>query len=383
MCKPVLLLLGFFLSLFAGAQQHKVTFVLRKLPAHHRSSEPIYLVGSFNRWNPKDARYKLTTVDNKPGITIELPKGMLEYKFTKGSWDESESSADGMPTANRQVEINGDTLIEGEIAAWSDHFPKKPRNSTAGKNVHIVDTAFFIPELNRYRRVWIYLPPTYTGSKKRYPVLYMQDGQNVFDEKTSFSGEWGVDETLDSLGEQHGEMIVVAVDNGGEKRMQEYAPYDMERYGKGEGERYATFLAKTLQPYINKHYRTLKRPKYNFVAGSSMGGLISYYTALRFPDHFGGAGVFSPAFWVNPPIKKLDGTLAKKLKSAFFFFAGAKESKEMVPDMLQVAQEVKKVSKSVVETVVDEHGTHSEATWRAIFPRFHQWMMEQVKERKG
>ena len=78
--------------------------------------------------------------------------------------------------------------------------------------MQVVDTAFFIPQLNRHRRVWIYLPATYASSKRKYPVIYMQDGQNVFDNRTSFAGEWGVDEALDSLGEQGRESIVVAID---------------------------------------------------------------------------------------------------------------------------------------------------------------------------
>ena len=98
--------------------------------------------------------------------------------------------------------------------------------STRSKNVQIIDTAFYMPQLNRYRRVWIYLPESYADTKRKYPVLYMHDGQNVFDEATSFSGEWGVDETLDSMSDEIEETIVVAIDNGGEHRLNEYAPYD-------------------------------------------------------------------------------------------------------------------------------------------------------------
>ena len=100
------------------------------------------------------------------------------------------------------------------------------RKSTAGKNVQVVDTAFFIPQLNRYRRVWIYLPASYNSSKQKYPVIYLQDGQNIFDDKTSFAGEWGIDEAMDTLGQRVGETIVIAIDNGGEKRLSEYAPFD-------------------------------------------------------------------------------------------------------------------------------------------------------------
>src|SRR5947209_17083850 len=99
----------------------------------------------------------------------------------------------------------------------------------------------------------------------------MNDGQNVFDAATSAYGEWGVDEALDTLGKTHGETIVVAIDNGGTHRMNEYSPFDMKEYGKGEGDTYVDFLVQTLMPYINNHYRTRKSEKYTAIAGSSMG----------------------------------------------------------------------------------------------------------------
>ena len=120
----------------------------------------------------------------------------------------------------------------------------------------------------------------------------MHDGQNVFDDASSYSGEWGVDEALDSMAAGCREIIVVAIDNGGDKRMNEYSPYDMERFGKGEGDAYAEFLVKTLMPYINKHYPASRKRKDQFIAGSSMGGLISLYTVLKYPRSFGAAGIF-------------------------------------------------------------------------------------------
>ena len=254
-------------------------------------------------------------------------------------------------------------------AAWDG----LPLPSTASKNVHVLDTAFYIPQLKRYRRIWIYLPPSYFSSKKRYPVLYMHDGQNLFDAATSFSGEWGVDEVLD---EESGELIVVGVDNGGEKRIHEYAPYDMPTYGQGEGEAYVSFLVKTLQPYIHKHYRAQKKGRFNFIAGSSMGGLISFYALLKYPDSFGGGGIFSPAFWINPEIKNIDPKQAKKLKGKIYFFAGQQEAEPVVSDMLYVAEQIQKHSRAKIQVVVRPEGEHNEATWRKEFPLFYQWLMK-------
>jgi len=246
--------------------------------------------------------------------------------------------------------------------------------STASKNVHVIDTAFYIPQLGRYRRIWLYLPESYKTSKNKYPVLYMHDGQNVFDDKTSFSGEWGVDEAIDTLGKVLGEMIVVAIDNGGAKRMTEYNPYDSEKFGKGEGDAYVDFIVHTLRPFINKNYRTKRSSKYTYTAGSSMGGLISLYAILKYPNRFGGAGVFSPAFWLAPQIK--DDVLKKgrKVKSKIYFFAGQLESETMVPDMLSVFQLFNSRSKAKLTSVIRSEGRHSESTWRNEFPLFYKWL---------
>ncbi|HVF81944.1 MAG TPA: alpha/beta hydrolase-fold protein [Flavisolibacter sp.] len=363
-------LLTLSLPLFA---QYKVRFVINKFPTYHVPSTPVYLVGNFNGWNPKDDKLRLTN----NGITIDLKKGMFEYKFTHGSWDGVESGDGGFPTQNHIISVESDTTVQIEIDHWADHFPKKPKESTASKNVQILDTSFYIPQLNRHRRVWIYLPDSYTSSRKKYPVLYMHDGQNLFDNATAPYGEWGVDEALDTLSKQDGETIVVAIDHGAEKRINEYSPFDMGKYGKGEGDAYIDFLVQTLMPYINKNYRTKKSAKYTAIAGSSMGGLISFYAMLKYPYKFGTAGVFSPAFWIVPQLKELAVKRASKLKGRIYFYAGGAESETMVPDMLSVFEAVNKFSKAKMETVVRAEGRHSEQTWRAEFPLFYQWLMKE------
>ena len=373
--RKTLLCIGLlFINLFALAQ-YKVSFVITRLPAYHNASNNIYLAGSFNNWNPRDEKLQLKTVGGNHGITIELTKGMYEYKFTEGSWENVEAAEKGIPTGNRKIVVESDTTVNVEIEEWADHFPKKEKHSTASKNVHIIDNSFYIPQLDRHRRVWIYLPASYGSAKKKYPVLYMQDGQNVFDEATSAYGEWGVDEALDSLSGQHKEVIVVAVDHGGDKRMNEYSPYDMERYGKGEGDQYVDFLVQTLKPYMDKHYRTLKDEKNTFIAGSSMGGLISFYAILKYPKVFGGAGVFSPSFWIAPQLKHIDPEKAKKVKGKIYFYAGQQEGENMVPDMLNVFEQMRQHSKAQMKTVIRAEGKHNEPTWRNEFPLFYKWIL--------
>jgi predicted alpha/beta superfamily hydrolase len=302
---------------------------------------------------------------------------MTEYKFTRGSWDDVESGAEGFPTQNHFINVESDTTVQIEIDHWADHFPKKAKETSASKNVQILDTAFYIPQLNRHRRVWIYLPESYSSSRKKYPVLYMHDGQNLFDNATAPYGEWGVDEALDTLGKEYGETIVVAVDHGAEKRINEYSPFDMEKYGEAEGDAYVDFLVHTLMPYINKHYRTKKSARYTAIAGSSMGGLISFYALLKYPNKFGTAGVFSPAFWIVPQLKDLAVEKSRKVKGRIYFYAGGQESETMVPDMLSVFETMNQRSKAKIKTHIRAEGKHSEETWRSEFPAFYAWLMKE------
>jgi predicted alpha/beta superfamily hydrolase len=117
-----------------------------------------------------------------------------------------------------------------------------------------------MPQLGRQRRIWIYLPAGYTSSPKRYPVIYMHDGQNLFDDYTSGYGEWGIDEMMDKVSPQN-QCIIVGIDHGGDFRVTEYDPYD-SKYGKGRGDDYVEFLVKALKPYIDAHYKTIADAKH-------------------------------------------------------------------------------------------------------------------------
>ena len=210
-----------FVSQYVHLQKPSTGLLLRikSLPAYHQPSDPVFIAGSFNNWNPGQKASQLEK--DERGfyfISLAAPAGKHEFKVTRGSWDKVESGEGGLPSENRVIEVRSDTTVEISIQHWADHFPKTPKNSSASKNVKIIETAFYIPQLNRYRRIWIYLPESYTSSGKQYPVLYLHDGQNVFEDTTSFSGEWGVDEALDTLGSTVKECIVVAIDNGGDKR---------------------------------------------------------------------------------------------------------------------------------------------------------------------
>lgn len=232
-----------------------------------------------------------------------------------------------------------------------------------------------MPYLALDRNVWIYLPPSYEKSSKRYPVIYMQDGQNLFDTKTSAYGEWGVDELLDSLSKtKKGECIVLGIEHSGANRSTEYNPFD-SKFGKGTGDDYIDFIANTLKPYMDKKYRTLSEVKYTTIAGSSMGGLIAMYAIAKYPKVFGNAGVFSPSFWIAP--KMYDFVNHQKLKnSRIYFVAGAHESEDMANDMEKMYQLLLEngLPSSKMKLVIKEDGKHSEWFWHQEFTPFIDWL---------
>jgi predicted alpha/beta superfamily hydrolase len=153
------------------------------------------------------------------------------------------------------------------------------------------------PQLGNRRDILVYLPPSYERTAGRYPVLYLHDGQNLFDATTSFAGEWQVDESMEALSQEGLEAIVVGVSNAGRARLDEYSPFPQPPHGGGRGDHYLAFLVETVKPLIDAYFRTRPERDQTGIVGSSMGGLISLYAYFRFPEVFGRAGVMSPSLW--------------------------------------------------------------------------------------
>ncbi|RYY88014.1 MAG: alpha/beta hydrolase, partial [Chitinophagaceae bacterium] len=364
------------LATLRSAAQYNVVLQIDTVP-NWTPYDSIYVAGSINGWNPQvEANRSIPPPEGPLQMLLKAPAGPLSFKFTRGSWASVETRADGSDVDNRTIVVRRDTLVHVVIRGWKDRFAAKEKVSTALRQVRVLTDSFAIPQLGRQRRIWIYLPKNYAMTNRHYPVLYMHDGQNLFDEKTAGFGEWGVDEAMDSLERKYGGIIVVGIDHGGDKRINEYCPYDMERFGKGEGRAYTDFLVQTLKPYIDKNFRTRRDRANTWVAGSSMGGLISMYAHLRYPGIFGGSGVFSPAFWVAPDLKTDVLRHGSSLRGKVFFYAGEQESASMVPDMLKIFQLLHQLTKAPMQTVVRAEGKHNEAAWRKEFPLFIDFMMK-------
>ncbi len=370
----ILLLTGLFDCHLAA----QITFMVSQLPPNTSERVQLYVSGTFNNWAPGDPNYQLKK--NEEGlfsITLNPPKGTHKYKFTRGSWTTVEGNAEGQFRPDRLIEYSGKPqTVYCNIKAWEG--TAGTNKSTAGSNVIILAPSFNIPQLDRKRRIWIYLPSDYYQSDKSYPVMYLQDGQNLFDESTAFAGEWKVDESLQQIEQQTGQgIIAVGIDNGGGDRMSEYSHAPNARYGGGKGDQYVRFIIETLKPYIDQHFRTLSDRDHTAILGSSMGGLISMYAAVEYSEVFGKAGVFSPSFWYTEGQSYwhvLEEGNKPNLK--IYMICGANEDRSMPQNMLAMKRTLLNVGFSAdrVYHAIHEDGQHKEWYWAREFPGAVYWL---------
>lgn len=218
----------------------------------------------------------------------------------------------------------------------------------------------------------VYLPPMYQGeADRRYPVLYLQDGQNLFDADTSFlKGKyWRVGEAADELIKTGAiePLIIVGVYNTGEHRIDEYTPVEDKRLGGGQANQYGQLLVEELKPFVDRQYRTLSGAGNCGLGGSSLGGLASIYLALRYRGVFGKLAAMSPSvWWRNRAILKTVAQLKRKPDLRIWLDIGTKESRRALPDAraLKTALVKKgwKLGEDLAYTEV-EGGQHDEAAW--------------------
>src|SRR6266403_1193540 len=275
-------------------------------------------------------------------------------------------------------------LIFGEPSGFS-----MPKHTLTG-NIRR-HRAFPSRILGNRRDILVYLPRGYGRlSRRRYPVLYLQDGQNVFDAATSFSGvEWSMDETAERLIKENliEPLIIVAVANMGEERIHEYAPTrgvigakaKRNKRSKGLARKYGYFLAEELKPYIDRKYRTKPGPEFTGLGGSSLGGLVTLAIGILYPDAFRRLMVMSPSvWWDNFAIYRLVDSIERKPPLKIWVDTGTAEpgweqTRELCKRLVEKGW---KVGKDILYMEAD-HGDHSEGAWAArvepalrfLFPR--------------
>lgn len=340
---------------------------------------PIYVAGSFNAWRVAEEAYRL-----KPGklpghweITLDIPDEMdhVEYKYTRGGWECVELGKHGENAYNHSRYIAKRWALPDQVTQWASAGLQYKEEFLP--RIEIIDEAFEIPQLIRTRRVAALLPHDYHKTDKRYPVLYLQDGQNLYDDYAPY-GSWGVDKQLAAMSERRaGDVIVVAIDHANDQRASEFTPSFQNKLGVGVGKDYCTFLACTLKPYIDAHFRTLPEPSNTGIGGSSLGGLVSVLAGIHYPDVYDRLMVFSPSFWVAPELSEKLVHLAQHFDGKVYLYGGEAESKTMVPNMLRFQREIERLSRQdslEFRTEIDPHGQHNEARWGKEFPRAVEWL---------
>lgn len=355
----------------------QVTFIIQSLPSYTPPTDSLYIAGNFTGWEPGVPEYMLhKNAQGKWSITLpgQASGTVIKFKFTRGSWATVEKGPLGEEISDRTYAFGSNDSVDVIIYNWAD---AGGSSSTAADNVKIISTDFYMPQLNRTRRIWVYFPPDYETSGISYPVLYMHDGQNLFDAATSFSGEWEVDETLNAMASQGKHVpLVVGIDNGGSDRIGEYTPWANSQYGGGDGEKYMQFIVETLKPYIDLNYRTLTDRDNTGLMGSSLGGLISHYGSLKYQDTFGKAGLFSPSYWYSDSIWGFTHDSGKQQEIRFYQLCGTNESAGLVGELKRMNDSLVSLGfgqdKIFNKTVPD--GQHNEKLWREAFGEAYTWL---------
>lgn len=246
-----------------------------------------------------------------------------------------------------------------------------------------------IPELtgDEERRAYIYLPESYESEPdKYYPVLYMFDGHNVFfDEDATYGKSWGMKEYMDYTETQ---LIIAAVecnhspDNG---RLREYSPFTFisREFGKipGYGKTTMDWMVHTFKPYIDKNFRTLRGRKNTFIAGSSMGGLMSLYAVIEYNSIFSRAAALSPSLWVSvPKLSEMIKNTKLRRNTVIYMDYGSREMsfhKGMRSQYAKITSLL--LNKGVLlNSRIVPNGDHSEASWEKQIPFFMDTLLYEI-----
>lgn len=342
-------------------------------------SRPVFLTGNFCKWLPDLEEYRMTMTS--PGNyryqfpeELELPDP-IEYKYTRGGWDQVELDRAGKPYGNRFITA-GETLVKDNVIRWQTDISKKADVSPI---VEVVSEAFEMLQFSKTRRIRVLLPHDYyENPDQRYPVLYMTDGQNLFGEGSEY-GNWQIDQSLAKLAREHqAGAIVVAVDHGEEDRIQEFSPYDNPKLGKGYGAKFLQFMTGPLKTHIDTKYRTRPDRLNTGIGGSSVGGLLSIYAALMFPQTFGKFLVFSPSLWISQKIFFDVIHFFEPFETRIYLYAGGKEGAHMIPNVAKLKDALETqsfgYSRVKIKASIDSKGEHDEKQWSKEFPEAFRWL---------
>ncbi len=244
--------------------------------------------------------------------------------------------------------------------------------------IEVISDKVKAPPLGRKRRIAVLLPHDYDETEKRYPVIYLQDGQNLLDYRSPY-GNWHIDHRLAEMAQEGiGDVIVVAIDHADKDRIREFSPPEVTKFGVSVGRQYAAYMVDELKPYVDKHFRTLPDRAHTGIGGSSMGGLISIYSGFLHPEVFGRLMIFSPSLWLTPKIYFQAINFFNPFHTKIYLYAGGNEGTSMIPNVqrLKAALHRRGLDGSKIEfnLSIDPDGEHNEARWGEEFPKAVRWL---------
>jgi len=338
------------------------------------------MLGNFNEWNTYDDKYLMTEQESTL-YRIDLERSFLpsliEYKYTRGDWSSVELTIEDNIAPNRKINVSD---VKGhvfdEVSNWRRHW--LPYKKPLIPHVELIDEAFEIPQLNKTRKIWALLPfDYYIHPEKRYPVLYLNDAQNLFDENAPY-GNWEIDKKLAVLTEYgRGDVIIIAIEHGGKSRNSEYN-FGSEQLGAAEGKKYIRFLTDTLKIFVDKNYRTKPEREYTGLGGSSLGGLISVFGGLIYPEVYSKLMIFSPSLWTAKDLSFPHIHFTEKFHTKMYIYSGGQESQNHLRNMLEFRERIKIESKQYadleIRTSINPIGSHTESFWSDEFPRAVEWL---------
>lgn len=365
-------------------KEDKINGLSILLTTDEDDARPVYLSGNFNNWATQDRRFLLQKV-SEGKYSFRFPEDFiypneLVYKFTKGDWSEVEIDRYGNKTPNRFCKKTTGTQEE-HVPKWRKNWlPYRPSQLP---KVHLISEEFEIPQLNKTRKIWALLPHDYETSTEHYPVLYLQDAQNLFNENAPF-GNWQIDKKLAVMSDYGiGKIIIIAIEHAEKERVLEYN-FGKTLLGQGEGKKYIRFIADTLKPFVDKNFRTKSERESTGIGGSSMGGLVSIFSGLIYPEVYGKLMIFSPSLWVIPKIKFSFLDFFEPMNTKVYLYAGGDESETMIRHVKKFKKRLLKREsireRMKVKLSINMEGRHSETYWSDEFPKAIEWLFFSDKE---
>ncbi len=368
----------------------RITFVVTA-PAGTPGDATLWIAGNaaeLGGWNPSGLRLA-RAADGTHRATVEVaPGAALEFKVTRGSWETVEKGAGGEELSNRTHAAAGDDTLAIAVARWRDAGGGAPAPRRSTRTGDVREHSAFPSRFVRARDVLVWLPPGYDAdTTRRYPVLYFHDGQNVFDDATSFASEWRLDETAARLVAERTvpPFIAVAVANTPD-RIADYTPVADARHGGGRLDDYARFLAEELKPFVDATYRTRRGPEASGVVGSSLGGLASLAIAIRRPGTFGLVGAVSPSVWWADRAILAEAARAPSSLRVWLDMGTAEGASPLGGDRnvddaraLEAALRQAGLPAGRVRLEIVEGGRHNEAAWSARLDRVLVYLLDGLR----